>query len=176
MATQGKGKSKAKAKAKALDPTKGKGKAKALDTTKLKRRVQPGAGGAAEPERPKSVSAGAVGMVIDLAFNPTRDKMREMTIIDRVQGRLFPQMDMINMLRQHCLAIAAYREAIAGGNGGNVEPPVEPDVMDEFLYRTAQWQKSVGGKNMEKAVDIALAEIETRSDDDDPVGADPWKD
>ena len=162
MATQGKGKA--------------KGKAKALDPTKLKRRVQPGAGGTAEPDRPKSVSAGAVGMVIDLAFNPSREKMREMTIIDRVQGRLFPQMDMINMLRQHCLAIAGYREATAGGNGGNVEAPVLPDVLDEYLYRVAQWQKSVNGKNMEKAVDIALAEIETRSDEDSPVGEDPWKD
>ncbi|KKM45876.1 hypothetical protein LCGC14_1560230, partial [marine sediment metagenome] len=68
------------------------------------------------------------------------------------------------------------REATAGGNGGNVEAPVLPDVLDEYLYRVAQWQKSVNGKNMEKAVDIALAEIETRSDEDSPVGEDPWKD
>jgi len=127
---------------------------------------------------PLSVSAGAVDKVIDLAFNPTREKIREVTIIDRMQGRLFPQLDMINTGRQYCLEIAFYRQdKEAYRIKFNKPKPTPPDLLDEFIFRTAQWQKSVAGKNLERATDIALAETETRAGDDgDMAGnADAWK-
>ena len=123
-----------------------------------------------------SVSAGAIDRVIDLAFNPTRDKIREVTIVDRMQGRMFPQLDMISLGRRYCLEIALCRqdekeyERLFGQ-----ERPISPDLIDEFLFRTAQWQKSVAGKNLERATDIALAETEVRAGEEDGTeGRDAW--
>lgn len=122
-----------------------------------------------EPEKePEPVTAGTIDKVIDLAFNPTRDKIREVTIIDRMQGRLLPQLDLINLMWQYVIEIAMYRQDseayIKMFAKENKKRPVPPDLINEFMYRTAQWQKSVAGKNLERATDIALAETETKND------------
>jgi hypothetical protein len=115
---------------------------------------------------PVSVSAGPVDKVIELAFNPSREKIREVTIIDRLQGRLFPLMDTINSLYRNCIEVAMYRQSKEDYiMMYKKAKPEAMDVMDDFMFRTAQWQKSVAGKNLEKATDIALAETETRGDD-----------
>ncbi len=128
---------------------------------------------------PASVSAGSVDKVIDLAFNPTREKIREVTIIDRMQGRLFPQLDMINAGRHYLLEIAMHRQdPEAYEKKFKQKRPVSPDLLDELLFRTAQWQKSVLGKNLDRATDIALAETETKTEEDMGGGGgsgDPWK-
>jgi len=127
----------------------------------------------AEPDErketpPQSVSAGAVDKVIDLAFNPSRDKIREVTIIDRFQGRLFPVVDAMNSLYRNCIEIATYRQSKEDYKTiFNKEMPEPIDLMDDLVYRVAQWQKSVAGKNLEKATDIALAETETRAGDEE---------
>ena len=116
-----------------------------------------------------AVSAGAVDKVIDLAFNPSRDKLREVTIIDRMQGRMFPLIDTINGLFLDCVKIAAYRESPETYEGvfEETHPPIVFDVMGEYLVRAAQWQKSVAGKNLVRATDIALAETEKDMGDDE---------
>lgn len=119
-----------------------------------------------------------IDRVIDLAFNPSRDKIREVTIVDRVQGRLFPQLDMINYMRKYCLEIAYYRQDSEDYKKVfKHKRPIPPEPLDEFLYRTAQWQKSVAGKNLDRATDIALAETETKGLDGDEFSDKPdaWK-
>ena len=117
-----------------------------------------------------AVSAGPVDKVIELAFNPSRDKLREVTIIDRMQGRMFPLIDTINGLFLDCVKIAAYRESPGSYEETFEEPhpPVVFDVMGEYLMRTAQWQKSIAGKNLERATDIALAETEKGTEEEEP--------
>lgn len=114
-----------------------------------------------------SVSAGPIDKVIELAFNPTRDKIREVTIIDRMQGRLFPVMDALNALFINCVEVATYRQSkqVYVSLFHKLQPS-QLNIAEEMLYRIAQWQKSVGGKNLEKAADIALAETETRPGDE----------
>jgi len=120
---------------------------------------------------PVAVSAGPIDRVIELAFNPSRDKIREVTIIDRMQGRLFPIIDASNRLFNHCLEVATFRQSRAEYKLWYNRPKPEPlDIMDELMFRTAQWQKSVAGKNLERATDIALAETETRSPEDEDYG------
>ncbi len=117
---------------------------------------------------PVSVSAGPVDKVIELAFNPSRDKIREVTVVDRIQGRLFPQLDMINAGRAYVLEIALYRqdkEAYKEEFGR--ERPIPPNLLDEFIFRTAQWSKSIAGKNLERAIDIALAETEAKAGEEE---------
>ena len=144
-----------------------------VDLAKLKRN-KPIESNTEEPT-PLSVTAGTIDKVIDLAFNPTRDKIREVTIIDRMQGRLFPQLDMINMMRHYVLEVAYYRQdKEAYKVTFKKEMPIQPDALEEFIYRTAQWQKSIAGKNLERATDIALAETETKAEDDGTVNPDEY--
>ena len=127
---------------------------------------------------PISVSAGTIDKIIDFTFNPSRDKIREVTIIDRLQGRLFPQIDMINYMRHYCLEVAHYRQNPTEYKQiFKKERPIPPEPLDEFMFRTAQWQKSVAGKNLERATDIALAETEARiAEKEMEFGEDAWKD
>ncbi len=120
------------------------------------------------------VSAGAVNQVVDYVFNPTREKIREVTYIDRSQGRLLPQLDIIDLMWQYVIEVATFRQDQANYSTvyGKVRP-TPPNLISEFSYRTAQWQKSINGTNLKSAIDIALAEIETRSDSDgDGTGGD----
>jgi len=85
-----------------------------------------------------------------------------------MQGRLFPQLDMINFMRHYCLEVAYYREDTKVYKelfGKDI--PVQPDPIDELLYRTAQWQKSEKGQNLQKITDIALAETEANAEDEE---------
>ena len=126
---------------------------------------------AAEKARQEeSVSAGPIDKVIELAFNPSREKLREVTIIDRWQGRTFPLIDTMNSLFLECIKIAVYRQSPSSyhdifGDGDGPSPVF--DVMGEYLTRTAQWQKSIAGKNLERATDIALAETEKSAEEED---------
>ena len=151
--------------------------ARRVDPSRLRRNVPPPREEEPEPST-QPVSAGPVDRVIELAVNPTRDKIREVTSIDRMQGRLFPLLDMINTGRQYILEVAMYRQDPAAYRAKFKRArPVPPDLLDEFMYRSAQWQKSVAGKNLERATDIALAEMEARATEEDGLkGADAWED
>ena len=121
-----------------------------------------------EKEEHISVSAGPIERVIDYVFNPSRDKIREVTVIDRLQGRLFPQLDMISMGRRYILEIAIYRQnKEIYKEAFKRDRPIPPDLIDELQYRTAQWAKSIAGKNMERGIDLALAETEAKMGEDD---------
>lgn len=128
-------------------------------------------------EEPASVSAGAVEKALDLAFNPTREKIREVTVIDRLQGRMFPLLDVINSGQKYILEVAMYRQDEGTYRKEfNKKRPVSPNWLEELMYRTAQWQKSVQGTNLTKITDIALAEVETKAGEEElPGGADIWK-
>lgn len=151
-----------------------------VNRLKLKRKKIAGEDEEHTEEEPTDVSAGVVGKVIDLAFNPSREKIREVTIVDRMQGRLFPLLDVVNKGQQHILEIALYRQdkkKYEEDFGKKV--PVLPNFLDELMYRTAQWQKSIAGKNLERAIDIALAETEAKAaeEEEEKYGIrEPWAD
>jgi len=129
------------------------------------------------PPEPPSVSAGPVDRVIELAFNPSREKIPEVTIIDRLQGRLLPQLTLVAQMWQYVLEVAQFRQDSTRYATSNKRPvPIAPSLIAEYMYSLAQWQKSIGGKNLERATDIALAETETRGEEDTSGGGgDAWK-
>jgi hypothetical protein len=119
-----------------------------------------------KPKEQEDVSAGPVKAVVEYLFNPTDDKIREVTDVDRMQGRLLPQLDVINAAWEYIIEISTYRQdADVYKLLYNKEKPEPPDLHKVFIHRTAQWQKSIGGKNMQSAVDITLAETEARAGD-----------
>ncbi len=127
----------------------------------------------AEP-KPVPVSAGAVDRIVDLVYNPTREKIREMTVISVEQGRLLPQLGVVSLMWGYVNEVATFRQdrdeyAQLYGQ----ERPIPPNPIDEYTHLLAQWQKSIGGTNLKSATDIALAEIETKGDSDgDGIGGD----
>jgi len=129
-----------------------------------------------EDEQEVKVSAGAVDKVIDYAFNPTREKIREMTIIDRLQARLLPQLDLISLQWQYTIEIALYRQdSNEYKKIHKKSQPTPPNLLEEYTYRVAQWQKSREGKNLDRAIDLALAETEAKAGEDDfGKGADDY--
>lgn len=144
-----------------------------IDPNKLKRSDR-----GVHEETPKlkveSVSAGPIDKVIELAFNPSREKLKEVTIIDRMQGRTFPLIDTMGSLFLDCVKIAFYRQSPTDYVKVFVNeehPPLVFDIMGEYLYKAAQWQKSIAGKNLERATDIALAETEKDTGDEDRYGS-----
>lgn len=149
-----------------------------LDAASLKRERRKATEEADRPPVPPPVSSGPIDKVIDLAFNASREKIREVTIIDRIQGKLFPIIDMIITGRNYILEVALFREDAEAYQAKYKRPrPVTPNLLDEFLFRTAQWQKSVAGKNLERITDIALAETERGIEESDIAGGkDAWKD
>jgi len=121
------------------------------------------------------VSAGAIERVVDFVFNPSNDKIREVTSIDRMQGKLLPQLDVIDVSWNHVFEIASYRQdAKHYKEEYGKEIPVPPSLYGVFTYRTAQWQKSINAMNLKSAIDLALAETETRAGEDDFGRSDPW--
>ena len=121
----------------------------------------------AEEVKPIPVSAGPVDKAMDLQYNPSRDAIRGVTVIDRVQGRLLPQMDMVNTARRFCIEIATYRQSPQDFALIYGKPfPIQPDLMDELMYRMAQWQKSVGGKSLSNLNTIVQTEKENQADDE----------
>jgi len=126
-----------------------------------------------EEKEPKKVevSAGAIERIIDLAFNPSREKIREVTSVDRIQARLLPQLDIVDIMWQYAIETAAYRQSPAlFKQVYKRKQPSLPSLIEDFIYRTAQWQKSVQGMNLKSAIDLALAETEARTEEGETLG------
>lgn len=127
-----------------------------------------------EEKQPPPVSKGTAGKVLDIIYNATPEKEREVTVIDRIQGRLLPQLDLVNAIWEYVIALAEYREGSRGKyqivDGELVIPeaktPEKVNLITDYIHRLAQWQKSVGGASQKGALDLALAEIESQREDE----------
>lgn len=112
-----------------------------------------------ERKAPAPVSAGPVDKVIDMVFNPADNKILEFTSLDRNQVKLIPQLGIINDVWEHCIKIAEFREdALSYAVKYKETQPAQANLMDRFIFLTAQCQRSLNGLNMKSAIDLALAE------------------
>jgi len=120
------------------------------------------------------VSLGPIGQLMDLALNASREKELEFTVLDRIQARLIPQLAVINTEWEYCVEVALFRED--ADNYRRLYPdkdrPEPPNPISDFIHLTAQCQKSFNGKNLQSAIDLTLADIETRSNEEEPFGHD----
>jgi len=135
-----------------------------IDLAKL-RRDKPPKDDSPPEEKPANVSAGPLERVTEYVFNPSKEKIREVTVVDRMQGRLLPQLDVIDAVWQYVVEVALFRQdANEYEKIFKKKRPIPPNLIQDFIYRTAQWQKSIEGLNLKSGVDLALAEMESRSD------------
>lgn len=126
--------------------------------------------GIKKDEENPEITRGTIDRILDVAFNASKDKMREVTVVDRMQGRLLPLLDVINVSWNYILEVSAYRfDKEAFAEIFEADRPAEPNLIEEYIYRICQWQKSVAGLNLNKAIDLALAEMETKADDQEAI-------
>ena len=114
-------------------------------------------------EEDRNLAAGDIKSLLAAVYNPPRESIRGFTIVDRIQGRLLPQLDVLSLMWDYVEDIAAYRfdwRKYEENHPDSLIPKV-PNLIEEFTYKTALWQRSVGGKAMERGIDLSLAEIES---------------
>src|SRR3972149_6354632 len=52
-------------------------------------------------QEPKPLTEGNVGKIIDVVATPSRESIRSFTYIDRIQAKLLPQLDVIDLVWQN---------------------------------------------------------------------------
>jgi len=123
---------------------------------------------ARKAEEVAGLAAGEIKSLLAAVYNPTRESIRGFTIVDRIQGRLLPQLDVLALMWDYVEEIAMYRYDWKKYEDAHPDEPVPkvPNLIEEFTYKTALWQRSVGGKAMERGIDLSLAEIESGGNED----------
>ena len=128
------------------------------------------------------ISRGSViGQIASLTLNPARHLLRQFTYINRYQASLFPLLDTIISGRQYVLEVQAYLNdrVLYSKEAKKVHKPLIPEMPDlasVMLESIAAWQKSIGGKNFEKGLELALAETEKERDGMSGIkGMDSWE-
>ena len=133
----------------------------------LKREGKPLVEEEIEP-KPRAVSAGAVDKIADYLCNPNDETFREVTFIDRQQGRLLPLVDIIDEGLQYMMESILYRHnSTEYGKIFERNQPIPPNLLHSLVFRTAQWQKSVDGRNFKELKELGLTELEARTMDDE---------
>ncbi len=124
-------------------------------------------------EESPPVTQGAIEKIVDYMFNPSRDKIREVTFINQMQARYLPQLDVVTDSWAHLIEVAEFRQdPDEYKKKYKRQKPVPPNLIGVFVYRTAQWNKSIGGFNLKEGMNLALAETEAKGDlGDDGLGA-----
>lgn len=121
------------------------------------------------------------GKIATLSLSPERGKMKEFTYISRFQATLFPLLDTIIRARKYILEVALYMEDPKAyekemKKQGLPIQPIIPDLAEELLYSTSQWQRSVGKDDnlLSRSFDLAIADIQSQAGKDMFGTADSW--
>ena len=129
-------------------------------------------------EEPKSVSAGPVERIVELALNPSRVTELGFTVLDHNQARLLPQLGIQGLMWDNCVEVAMFRQdADEYFKVHKRKRPIYPNLIDEFTHLTALCQKSYKGENLKSAIELAMAETEAKAGEEDMLGGnkDYWK-
>ena len=124
-----------------------------------------------KPVAPPPVSLGPAGAIVDALINTSPEKLLELTDFDRNQVALVPQVVVIDDMWDYMEQVAAYRvDKEHYFRTFKKRLPEIPATSRKFVHVLAQTRRSLGGKMKKALEDMALAELETRSNDDMGVG------
>jgi len=117
------------------------------------------------PPPPKPVAAGPAGVIADALLNPTPEKMLEFTDFDRNQVTLIPTLIVLDDMWGYCQEVATYRnDSQHYLEKYKREKPIANNLINKFVFTLAQCRRSLGGKTQKALEDLALADLESRSD------------
>lgn len=118
-----------------------------------------------EPVSPP-VSLGPVGAIVDALINTAPEKMLELTDLDRNQVSLIPQVIVIDDMWDYLEQVALFRlDSNYYETVYNKKSPETPDTARKFVTVLARCRRSLGGKTQKALEDLALADLETREND-----------
>lgn len=121
------------------------------------------------------------GQIADTLLNTSRDRAKEFTYITRYQAILFPLLDTVIVGKNHIIAIAEYMEGKAQGlSEAKLKALYKkaseiPDLAEQLLYSTTQWNKSIGGAHIKRSFDLAETDL-TNKDEPDLMGGFDYQD
>ena len=119
------------------------------------------------PTPPSPVSLGPAGAIVDALINTAPEKLLELTDFDRNQVSLVPQVVVIDDMWDYVEQVLSYRMDSEHYNKVHKRKyPEAPDTSGKFVHVLAQCRRSLGGKMKKALEDMALAELETRANDD----------
>jgi len=120
-----------------------------------------------KPAPPPPVSLGPAGAIVDALINTAPEKLLELTDFDRNQVSLVPQVVVIDDMWDYIEQVLFFRTDSEHYNRVYKRKfPEIPDTSGKFVHVLAQCRRSLGGKMKKALEDMALAELETRSNDD----------
>jgi len=123
------------------------------------------------PPPPPPVSLGPAGAIVDALINTAPEKLLELTDFDRNQVSLVPQVVVADDMWDYIEQVLSYRTDSGQYNRTFKRKfPEIPDTSGKFVHVLAQCRRSLGGKMKKALEDMALAELETRSMDDNMGG------
>ena len=113
------------------------------------------------------VSLGPAGAIVDALINTSPEKLLELTDFDRNQVSLVPQVVVIDDMWDYIEQVLSYRtDSVHYGKTYKHKLPEVPDTSGRFVHVLAQCRRSLGGKMKKALEDMALAELETKANDD----------
>lgn len=113
------------------------------------------------------VSLGPAGAIVDALINTSPEKLLELTDFDRNQVTLVPLVVVIDDMWDYVEHVLAWRtDSVHYSKLHLRKYPKAPDTSGKFVHVLAQCRRSLGGKMKKALEDMALAELETRSNDD----------
>ena len=113
------------------------------------------------------VSLGPAGAIVDALINTSPEKLLELTDFDRNQVTLVPQVVVIDDMWDYIEQVLIYRtDKTQYHKTYKRTYPETPDTSGKFVHVLAQCRRSLGGKMKKALEDMALAELETRANDD----------
>ena len=120
-----------------------------------------------KPAPPPPVSLGPAGAIVDALINTAPEKLLELTDFDRNQVSLVPQVVVIDDMWDYIEQVLSYRtDKDHYSKSFKRKYPETPDTSGKFVHVLAQCRRSLGGKMKKALEDMALAELETRANDD----------
>ena len=120
-----------------------------------------------KPAPPPPVSLGPAGAIVDALINTAPEKLLELTDFDRNQVSLVPQVVVIDDMWDYAEQVLEYRtDKDQYFKAFKRRYPEIPDTSGKFVHVLAQTRRSLGGKMKKALEDMALAELETRADNE----------
>lgn len=121
----------------------------------------------AEPKH-DAVTKGPVDRITDVLVNPTDDMRLESTNFDRYQVSLIPQVLAVDDMWQFLYDITDYRDdpktfAVTHDS----EMPVLENQRKKYVNVLAKVRRSLGGRTLATLENLALADLERRSTQDE---------
>ena len=114
-----------------------------------------------EEDKVVNITGKAGEDLVEFTFNTARDKMLEMTVLGRAQALNLSILLTLRDLRDYLAKEADFQS-------GNIEEQPEPFFcIDHWSYYYMQAQRSVDGRNLTKATDMAQSKIESQAGAED---------